>query len=56
MLMQLKTFEEHPLVNIAEAEPPVDETAAEITDKKTVMDQSAVTSLVERFKRCYQPG
>jgi len=50
MLMQLKTFKEHPLVNIAEAEPPVDETAAEITDKKTVMDQSAVTSLVERFK------
>ncbi|MEA3326256.1 MAG: molecular chaperone HtpG [Chloroflexota bacterium] len=50
MLMQLNEFEDHPLVNIAEAEPPMDETVLEESDQEPVMDQSAVTSLVERFK------
>jgi len=50
MLMQLKEFEDHPLVNIAEAEPPKDETAIEENDQEPGMDQSAVDSLVERFK------
>jgi len=50
MLMQLKEFEDHPLVNIAEVEPPKDETAIEENGQEPGMDQSAVDSLVVRFK------
>ena len=50
MLMQLKEFKDHPLVNIAEVEPPKDETAIEENGQGPSMEKSAVDSLVERFK------
>lgn len=50
MLMQLKTFEEHQLVNVAEAELPEDEGADKANEQEPVMDKSAQASLVDRMK------
>ena len=47
MLLRLKTFEEHPLVNIADAELP--EAPEESQDSKGV-DQAVMDDLVTRFK------
>jgi len=50
MLMQLKTFEDHPLVNIAEAELELDEADDKVSEQEPAMDQSTEANLVDRFK------
>ncbi len=50
MLMQLKTFEDHQLVNVAEAELPEDEGDDKVSEQEPVMDQSTEASLVGRMK------
>ncbi len=47
MLLQLKEFEGHPLVNIADAELPESKDASEPTPE---IDQEKVASLISRFK------
>jgi len=50
MLMQLKTFEDYPLVNIAEAELEQNEVDDKVSEQEPAMDQSTEANLVDRFK------
>ncbi|MFU8826333.1 MAG: molecular chaperone HtpG [Brevefilum sp.] len=50
MLMQLKAYQDHPLVNVAEAELPEDETETLAEDESPGIDQAAVADLIVRFK------
>ena len=50
MLMQLKAFQEHPLVNVAAAEPPQIEKETREDDAEPVLDQAALADLIVRFK------
>jgi HSP90 family molecular chaperone len=50
LLMQLKEFEAHPLVNIVNAELPVDDTADDAADQASALDEQASTNLVSRVK------
>jgi HSP90 family molecular chaperone len=50
MLMQLKTYQEHPLVNVAEAELPEDEGAPPEEGESPALDNAAVADLIVRFK------
>jgi len=47
MLMRLKEYEGHPLVNVADAELPETEEPSEV---KETLDQDTVSDLVSRFK------
>jgi len=50
LLMQLKEFEAHPLVNIVNAELPADDTADDAVDQASALDEQASTNLVSRAK------
>jgi len=50
MLLQLKEFEEHPFVNIADADLPESEPEEEKTDDSLALDAESVTDLISRFK------
>jgi molecular chaperone HtpG len=50
MLMQLRTFEDHPMVNVAEAELPVDGEDEKDSEPELSMDLNTEASLVERMK------
>jgi molecular chaperone HtpG len=50
MLMQLKEFQEHPLINVAEAELPEDEAESSVEGETPALDQGAVADLIVRFK------
>lgn len=51
MLMQLKAFQEHPLVNVAASEPPqVEKETHEEDDAAPMLDQAALADLIVRFK------
>jgi molecular chaperone HtpG len=50
MLMQLKTYQDHPLVNVASAELPEDETEAPEESQSPALDQAATADLILRFK------
>ena len=50
MLMQLKTYQEHPLVNVAEAELPEDEAAPPEEGETPALDNAAMADLIVRFK------
>lgn len=50
MLLQLKEFNDHPLVNVADAELPEDVLDQEAADETPTLDQAAVSDLVGRFK------
>jgi len=47
MLLQLKAFEDHPLVNVADAELPK---SGEVTEESQDLDQAVLDDLVSRFK------
>ncbi len=50
MLMQLKSFQDHPLVNVAEAELPQAGTESEQSPETPALDPAAGADLVVRFK------
>lgn len=50
MLMQLKEFNDHPLVNIADAELPDAETSEAGEEEVEALDEAAETDLVTKFK------
>jgi molecular chaperone HtpG len=49
MLLQLKEFKEHPLVNIADADLPEVQSTESVEEAET-LDEAVVTDLVSRFK------
>jgi len=50
MLMQLKSYQDHPLVNIADADLPEKEGPDEDTDQNSEMDQDVVSKLAVSIK------
>lgn len=50
LLMQLKEFEAHPLVNIVNAELPADDTVDDAADQASALDEQASANLVSRAK------
>jgi len=50
MLMQLKTYQDHPLVNVASAELPEDETEVPEESQSPALDEAATADLILRFK------
>ena len=50
MLMQLKEYEEHSLVNIADADLPVEADEEEAAEEKPVFDQEKIADMIARFK------
>lgn len=50
LLMQLKEFEAHSLVNIVNAELPADDTADDAADQASALDEQASANLVSRAK------
>lgn len=50
MLMQLKAYKDHPLVNIVDAEPPEIESEEEQTEESPTIDQAVLADLIVRFK------
>lgn len=50
MLMQLREYQAHPLVNVAEAELPEDKTETPVEDEAPGLDPAAVADLIVRFK------
>ena len=50
MLMQLKSYENHPLVNVAAAELPEDEDEHPEEAQQPALDQAVVADLIVRFK------
>lgn len=49
MLLQLKTYNDHPLVNVADAELP-ETTEKEAEDEKPALDEKTVNDLISRLK------
>jgi molecular chaperone HtpG len=50
MLLQLREYQAHPLVNVAEAELPEDKTETPVEDEVPGLDPAAVADLIVRFK------
>jgi molecular chaperone HtpG len=50
MLMQLESYKEHKLVNIANADLPEEEETAEKTEEAPALDQDTLSTLSKRFK------
>jgi molecular chaperone HtpG len=50
MLMQLKSYQDHPIVNIASAELPEEEQEDEQAEDKPAFDQERMADMIARFK------
>ena len=50
MLMQLKEYKEHSLVNVADADLPVETAEDEAAEEKPVVDQEKIADMIVRFK------